>query len=161
MIKFRALWLLGGSWVRWVQFSAQIRCTRLRWPSGPAGRPNLDVKSNKRRPKPNFSHIPHKFLCNMQGQYDFQGALGSADLISQLKLDVPGCIDRLDQLDVPILRLNPIKKSQNLTFLINYINFHAIWLLGGSWIRRGNISAQIRCTRLRWPSEPAGGPDFE
>ena len=62
----------------------------------------------------------------MQGQYDFQGALGSADLISQLKLDVPGCIDRLDQLDVPILRLNPIKKSQNLTFLINYINFHAI-----------------------------------
>ena len=42
------------------------------WPSGPAGRPDLEVKSNKKRPKPKFSHIPHKVPCNMT----FRGFLG-------------------------------------------------------------------------------------
>ena len=45
-------------------------------------------------------------------QYDFRGGFGSAEFISQLKLDVPGCVDRLDRPDVPILRSNPIKKAK-------------------------------------------------
>ena len=56
-------------------------------------------------------------------QYDFREGFGSAEFISQLKLDVPGCVDRLD---LPIMRSNPIKKGQNLTFLIYHTNFHAI-----------------------------------
>ena len=59
-------------------------------------------------------------------QYDFEGVLGSAEFNAQLKLDVPGCVDRLDRPEVPILRSNPIKKGQHLTFLIHHINFHAI-----------------------------------
>ena len=94
-------------------------------------------------------------------QYDFWGVFGSAEFDSRLKLDVPICVDRLDRPDVPILRSHPIKKGENLTFPIYHINFHAIWLLGGSWVRRVQFSAQIRYTRLCWPSELAGGPNFE
>ena len=94
-------------------------------------------------------------------QYDFWGVFGSAEFNSRLKLDVPSCVDRLDRPEVPILRSHPIKKGETLTFPIYHINFHAIWLWGGSWVRRVQCSAQIRCTRLRWPSGPAGGPDFE
>ena len=35
-------------------------------------------------------------------QYDFREGFGSAEFISQLKLDVPGCVDRLDRPDGPI-----------------------------------------------------------
>ena len=43
-------------------------------------------------------------------QYDFLGVLGSADFISELKLSVPGCVDRLDQPEVPILRGEQMEK---------------------------------------------------
>ena len=72
MPSTHAICLLWGFLGRWIQFLAQNICPRSRWPSRPAEGLALEVKSNRKRSKSNFSHISYKFPCNMS----FMGVLG-------------------------------------------------------------------------------------